>query len=174
MYRVITCNTNGIRAAARKGFFTWLAEQNADVVCIQEIKAKEVQLTDRVFYPEGYYCYYNEADRPGYSGTAVFCRRQPDRVITRLDWEIIDTEGRYVQVDFPGLSVISLYVPSGSSSDAAQARKDAFMGPSNLSSALQFVRGQHLTATAKFAVSGPARASGTSLSHHTRIRITLH
>ena len=129
MYRVITCNTNGIRAAASKGFFAWLAEQNADVVCIQEIKAKEVQLTDSVFYPEGYHCYYNEADRPGYSGTAVFCRRQPDRVITRLDWEIIDTEGRYIQVDFPGLSVISLYVPSGSSSDAAQARKDAFMGP---------------------------------------------
>ena len=129
MYRVITCNTNGIRAAARKGFFAWLAEQNADVVCIQEIKAKEVQLTDSVFYPERYHCYYNEADRPGYSGTAVFCRRQPDRVITRLGWEIIDTEGRYIQVDFPGLSVISLYVPSGSSSDAAQARKDAFMGP---------------------------------------------
>ena len=102
MYRVITCNTNGIRAAARKGFFAWLAEQNADVVCIQEIKAKEVQLTDSVFYPEGYHCYYNEADRPGYSGTAVFCRRQPDKVITRLDWEIIDTEGRYIQVDFQG------------------------------------------------------------------------
>ena len=83
MYRVITCNTNGIRAAARKGFFAWLAEQNADVVCIQEIKAKEVQLTDSVFYPEGYHCYYNEADRPGYSGTAVICRRQPDKVMTR-------------------------------------------------------------------------------------------
>ena len=53
MYRVITCNTNGIRAAARKGFFSWLADQDADVVCIQEIKAKEVQLTDRLFYPEG-------------------------------------------------------------------------------------------------------------------------
>ena len=129
MYRVITCNTNGIRAAARKGFFDWLAQQDADVVCIQEIKAKEVQLTDSVFYPEGYHCFYNEAERPGYSGTAVFCRQKPQKVTTRLDWELLDTEGRYIQVDFPGLSVVSLYVPSGSSSDAAQARKDGFMEP---------------------------------------------
>ena len=127
MYRVITCNTNGIRAAARKGFFDWLAQQDADVVCIQEIKAKEVQLTDSVFYPEGYHCFYNEAERPGYSGTAVFCKAKPQKVTTRLDWELLDTEGRYIQVDFPGLSVVSLYVPSGSSSDAAQARGDREM-----------------------------------------------
>ena len=129
MYRVITCNTNGIRAAARKGFFTWLADQDADVVCIQETKAKEVQLTDRLFYPEGYHCFYNEAERPGYAGTAIFSKQKPQKVTTRLDWELIDTEGRYIQVDFPGLSVVSLYVPSGSSSDAAQARKDGFMDP---------------------------------------------
>ena len=110
MYRVITCNTNGIRAAARKGFFSWLADQDADVVCIQEIKAKEVQLTDRLFYPEGYHCFYNEAERPGYSGTAIFCKQKPPKGTTRLDWELIDTEGRYIQIDFPGLSVVSLYV----------------------------------------------------------------
>ena len=63
MYRVITCNTNGIRAAARKGFFSWLADQDADVVCIQEIKAKEVQLTDRLFILRG---------------TTVFTTRQSD------------------------------------------------------------------------------------------------
>ena len=114
MYRVITCNTNGIRAAARKGFFDWLASQQADVVCIQEIKAKEEQLTDDVFYPKGYHCYYNEAERPGYAGTAIFCKQKPQKVITRLDWDIVDSEGRYIQVDFPGLSVVSLYVPSGS------------------------------------------------------------
>ena len=93
MYRVITCNTNGIRAAARKGFFSWLAKQDADVVCIQEIKAKEEQLTDSVFYPEGYHCYYNEAVRPGYSGTAIFCKQEPQNVNPRLDWEIVATEG---------------------------------------------------------------------------------
>ncbi len=108
MFRVITCNTNGIRAAARKGFFAWLSQQSADVVCIQEIKAKEIQLTDGVFYPEGYHCYYNEAERPGYAGTAIFSKEKPQRVISRLDWDIVDTEGRYLQVDFPGLSVVSL------------------------------------------------------------------
>ena len=92
MYRVITCNTNGIRAAARKGFFDWLASQKADVVCIQEIKAKEEQLTDEVFYPKGYHCYYNEAERPGYAGTAIFCKQKPQKVITRLDWEIVDSK----------------------------------------------------------------------------------
>ena len=129
MYRVITCNTNGIRAAARKGFFDWLASQQAEVVCIQEIKAKEEQLTDDVFYPKGYHCYYNEAERPGYAGTAIFCKQKPLKVITRLDWDIVDSEGRYIQVDFPGLSVVSLYVPSGSASEVAQARKDGFMEP---------------------------------------------
>ncbi len=129
MLRVITCNTNGIRAAERKGFFKWLSTQDADVVCIQEIKAKEAQLISPVFHPKPYHCFYNEAERPGYSGTAVFCREKPQRVVNRLNWEIIDREGRYIQVDFPGLSVVSLYVPSGSSSDAAQARKDGFMEP---------------------------------------------
>ena len=75
MFRVITCNTNGIRAAERKGFFRWLAKQRADVVCIQEIKAKEVQLTDRAFYPKSYHFFYNEAERPGYAGTAVFSKQ---------------------------------------------------------------------------------------------------
>ncbi len=129
MFRVITCNTNGIRAAERKGFFRWLAKQRADVVCIQEIKAKEVQLTDQAFYPKGYHCFYNEAERPGYAGTAVFAKHKPQRVITRLDWDIVDSEGRYLQVDFPGLSVVSLYVPSGSASPVAQGRKDGFMEP---------------------------------------------
>ena len=129
MYRVITCNTNGIRAAARKGFFDWLAQQKADVVCIQEIKAKEEQLADAVFYPKGYHCYYNEAERPGYAGTAIYCRQKPQKVTTRLNWDIVDLEGRYIQVDFPGLSVVSLYVPSGSASEVAQARKDGFMEP---------------------------------------------
>ena len=129
MFRVITCNTNGIRAAERKGFFRWLAKQRADVVCIQEIKAKEVQLTDQAFYPKGYHCFYNEAERPGYAGTAVFTRHKPQKVITRLDWDIVDSEGRYLQVDLPGLSVVSLYVPSGSASPVAQGRKDGFMEP---------------------------------------------
>lgn len=127
MAKIITCNTNGIRAAARKGFFEWLASEDADVVCIQETKAQEEQLTDPVFQPEGYHCYYNDAMKKGYSGTAVYSKVKPRKVTTRLGWDPVDSEGRYIQADFSGLSVISLYVPSGSSSDEGQARKYRFM-----------------------------------------------
>ncbi len=127
MARIITCNTNGIRAAARKGFFDWLAREQADVVCIQETKSQLHQLSDPVFQPEGYFCYYNDAQKKGYAGTALFSRVEPQRVITRLGWEPLDSEGRYLQADYRGLSVISLYLPSGSSSDEAQARKYRFM-----------------------------------------------
>lgn len=125
--RIITCNTNGIRAAERKGFFPWLAEQDADVVCIQETKAQIHQLDPDLFLPEGYSCFYNDAERPGYSGTALFSRVKPLRIITKLGWEPMDSQGRYLQADFKDLSVISLYVPSGSSGDEAQARKEIFM-----------------------------------------------
>lgn len=125
--RVITCNTNGIRSAERKGFFPWLETQNADVVCIQETKAQIHQLDREVFAPQGYHCFYNDAERPGYSGTALFSRAKPKKITTRLGWEPMDSQGRYLQADFKGLSVISLYVPSGSSGDEAQARKEVFM-----------------------------------------------
>jgi exodeoxyribonuclease-3 len=125
--KIITCNTNGIRAAQRKGFFDWLAREDADVVCIQETKAQVHQLTDPVFTPQGYHCFYNDAEKRGYSGTALYSRVKPRKVITRLGWEPADSEGRYLQADYDGLSVISLYVPSGSSSEEAQERKYRFL-----------------------------------------------
>lgn len=127
MAKIITCNTNGIRAAARKGFFEWLAQQNADVVCIQETKAQEHQLEDPQFRPEGYHCFYNDAVKKGYSGTALYSRVKPRKITDRLGWDPVDSEGRYLQADFGGISVISLYVPSGSSGDEAQQRKVRFM-----------------------------------------------
>jgi exodeoxyribonuclease-3 len=127
MAKIITCNTNGIRAAARKGFFDWLGQQGADVVCIQETKAQEHQLDDALFCPPGYHCYYNDAKRKGYSGTALYSRVQPQRVTCSLGWEPLDSEGRYIQADYRGVSVISLYLPSGSSGDEAQTKKYAFM-----------------------------------------------
>ena len=90
MARIITCNTNGIRAAARKGFFDWLQTQQADVVCIQETKAQLHQLNDPIYTPEGYHCYYNDAEKKGYSGTALYSRVRPLNVITSLGWEPLD------------------------------------------------------------------------------------
>ncbi|GAB4393994.1 MAG: exodeoxyribonuclease III [Gammaproteobacteria bacterium] len=125
--RIITFNANGIRAAARKGFFDWLATQHADIVCIQETKAQEHQLTEPHFCPDGYYCYYVDAQKPGYSGVALYTRYQPERVITRLGLPLADDEGRYVQVDFAQLSVASIYLPSGTSGDARQQLKFQFL-----------------------------------------------
>lgn len=121
--RIITLNANGIRAAARKGFFDWLPEQQADVVCIQETKAQPDQLTDAQFHPEGHHCYYYSAEKKGYSGVALYSRHQPDRVIEGLGWDPIDNEGRWIQADFGDLSVVSLYLPSGSSSELRQEVK---------------------------------------------------
>lgn len=127
MARIITVNTNGIRAAARKGFFDWLPAQDADVICIQETKAQIDQLSDPVFHPEGYHRYFNDAVKKGYSGTAIYSRVKPRKVIDSLGWDPADSEGRYLQADFEGISVISLYMPSGSSSEQALEKKYLFM-----------------------------------------------
>jgi len=126
--RIMTFNCNGIRAAARKGFFDWLPKADADVVCLQETKAQVDQLSDPVFHPEGYHCHYFDAVKKGYSGTALYSRVKPKKVKKGLGFELADTEGRYIQADYEGLSVASLYLPSGSSGDERQARKVSFMG----------------------------------------------
>ena len=125
--RVMTFNCNGIRAAARKGFFDWLDSRDVDVVCLQETKAQLDQLTDPVFQPQKFHCHYYDAVKKGYSGTALYCRREPQKVSRGLGFEIADTEGRYLQADFDGVSIASLYLPSGSSGEERQARKYSFM-----------------------------------------------
>ena len=125
--RIITLNANGIRSAARKGFFAWLARQNADVVCLQETKSQEHQLSDEVLRPPGYFAYYHDAEKKGYSGVALYCRREPDKVTMGLGWPDLDREGRFIQADFGPLSVVSLYLPSGSSSEERQAVKFDFL-----------------------------------------------
>ena len=126
--RIITLNCNGIRAAARKGFFNWLATVDVDIVCLQETKAHVDQLTDPIFHPENFHSYYFDAKKKGYSGTALYCRAKPLKITKGLGFEIADSEGRYLQADFNGLSVASLYLPSGSAGEERQARKLAFMG----------------------------------------------
>ena len=125
--RVITLNVNGIRAAERKGFFEWLTIQDPDIVCLQEIKAHQEQLATHIFYPSGYHCFYHDAHKKGYSGVALFTKRQPLRVKYGLGWEVADTEGRYVEAEFDDFIIASVYLPSGSSSEARQAIKFDFM-----------------------------------------------
>jgi len=125
--KVVSLNVNGLRAAARKGFFDWVASERPDVLCLQEVRALPEQIEDSLYQPEGYYRYLNPAVRKGYSGTAIYTRRRPDRVIKSLGWKSADDEGRYLQVDFGDMSIASIYLPSGSSSEVAQARKFDFL-----------------------------------------------
>lgn len=125
--RIVSANLNGIRSAATKGFFDWMEGSGADVVCIQETKAQEHQL-DLLHRPDGWHSHFFDAQKPGYSGTAIFSRKKPDTVKTGLGFEICDTQGRWIEAHFGKLTIVSLYLPSGSSSIDAQARKDVFLG----------------------------------------------
>jgi exodeoxyribonuclease-3 len=104
-----------------------LKKVDPDVVCIQETKAQEHQLEDAIFYPEDYHCYYFDAEKKGYSGVAIYSKQKPNKIHTGLGWDHVDSEGRWIQVDYDGLSVASLYLPSGSSSEERQANKLKFM-----------------------------------------------
>jgi len=127
--RVMSFNANGIRAAKRRGFFDWLAAQDADVVCIQELKAQQHQLEDDpVFWPAGYHCFYEEAtSRKGYSGVALYSRREPDELIRGMGAAEFDAEGRYLEARFGDLRIASLYAPSGSSGDHRQESKERYL-----------------------------------------------
>src|SRR5690606_32199290 len=115
LMRVITLNVNGIRSAHAKGLWTWLSGQDADVICLQEIRADESCMPDECRAPTGYHGFFHPAVRPGYSGVALYSRRKPDKVQVGFGWPDVDAEGRYLQADFGKLSVASVYLPSGSS-----------------------------------------------------------
>ena len=123
--KIITLNVNGIRSAFKKGFFDWLKKQNADVVCLQEIRANEEQLNPK-FYPSGLHNFYHSAKRKGYSGVAIFSHAKPDK-IQLSPWQDINDEGRYLEAIFADLHIISLYLPSGSSQQARQDYKMDFL-----------------------------------------------
>jgi exodeoxyribonuclease-3 len=127
--KIISVNVNGIRSAEKKGFFNWLRRVDPDVVCVQETKAQEDQLHPEDFYPKGYHCYYFDAVKKGYSGVAIYSKPEPDKVIRGLGegFEDMDSEGRFIQVDLGKLSVVSLYLPSGTSGEERQQIKYSFM-----------------------------------------------
>jgi len=127
--RVITLNCNGIRSAARKGMFDWLARQKADYVCLQETKAQlaDLEAERDTFFPRGWHAHFNGAQKKGYAGVALYARREPDQVLTALGAREFDDEGRYLEVRHGKLSVVSLYAPSGSAGPERQASKDRFL-----------------------------------------------
>jgi exodeoxyribonuclease-3 len=125
--KIISANLNGIRSAARKGFFTWLEAQDADFVCVQELKAQAADMTGDLLAPCGYTGTFHYAEKKGYSGVGVYGRHQPDTIRLGFGNPEFDAEGRYVQCDYGNLSVISVYCPSGSSSEERQQAKFRFM-----------------------------------------------
>jgi exodeoxyribonuclease-3 len=125
--RIISVNLNGIRSATSKGFFEWLALQDADVICLQELKAQAADMTEQMLMPHGYHGYFHYAEKKGYSGVGIYCRELPKEVIVGLGIEQFDAEGRYLCADFADYSVVSLYLPSGSSGEERQQVKFDFM-----------------------------------------------
>lgn len=126
--KIMTVNINGIRAGATKGFFDYIARVSPDIVCLQEVKAHPDQLQDPIFSPEGYHVQYVAAQKKGYSGVGIYSKQKPDQIITQTGHPILDDEGRYLQFDFGNLSVVSLYLPSGSSSEDRQDIKMQVLG----------------------------------------------
>jgi len=127
MLRIITLNLNGIRSAFAKGFPAWLARQRADVVCLQEVKAHEEILPEAIRAPKGLHAYFNCAEKRGYSGVAVYPRHKPDNVSFGFGSREFDPEGRLARCDFGRLSIVSVYLPSGSSSEERQQAKFRFL-----------------------------------------------
>jgi len=125
--RIISANLNGIRSAAAKGFFDWLPSQRADVVCVQELKAQAADLKPEFMACDGLTGAFHYAEKKGYSGVGVYTRKSPQQIIEGLGVTEFDAEGRYIEADYGELAVISLYQPSGSSSDERQQAKFRFM-----------------------------------------------
>jgi exodeoxyribonuclease-3 len=125
--KIISLNLNGIRSAKNKGVYAWLKKQDADLVCLQEIKAQAADMHDDMLALEGYYSYFHYADKKGYSGVGIYSKQKADAVIEGLGIADIDSEGRYLEVRLGNLSVVSLYLPSGSSGEERQAFKFSMM-----------------------------------------------
>ena len=121
--RIISFNANGLRAAARKGFFSWFSRQKADVLCVQELKARPPQLEDGAYHARGFHRYLFCAEKPGYSGVAIYSRREPLAVVEGLDGGEFDAEGRYIEAELDDVVVASVYFPSGTTGSARQEAK---------------------------------------------------
>ena len=125
--KVVSLNVNGIRAAAKKGFYQWLNDNQPDFVCLQEVRAETTQLVSKEFYPENYHCYYVSAEKKGYSGVAIYTKKKPNSVINEIGYPLSNCEGRFIQANYDECALVSLYLPSGTSGDLRQQEKYGFM-----------------------------------------------
>ncbi len=125
--RVISFNVNGIRSAITKGAFRWLAKQDADVICLQEVRASDKVLESAELQLPGYHSYYCHAQKSGYSGVGILSKTEPTKIVEKLGFPLADDEGRYIHAEFGSLVVASLYLPSGTSGDERQTLKYQFL-----------------------------------------------
>ncbi len=111
--KIVSWNVNGIRAVHKKGFLKWLNKSQADIVCLQETKAKPEQLEPELIKPFNYYSFFNSAQRKGYSGTAVYTKTNPEKIDYFSGFKEFDQEGRIMKLKFPDFLLINLYLPQG-------------------------------------------------------------
>jgi exodeoxyribonuclease-3 len=127
MIRIVTLNLNGIRSASRKGWLDWVAAQDADVVCVQEVKAQAQDLDESMRRIGRLKGHFHFAQKKGYSGVGLYAHKRPKKVVAGFGNAEFDAEGRYLQADFGRFTVVSMYLPSGSSSEERQAAKFRFL-----------------------------------------------
>jgi len=125
--KIISYNVNGIRAALKKEFVEWLQAENPDVLCFQETKAQPDQIDSLLFAEMGYTSYLHSAEKKGYSGVAILTKQAPDKVVIGMQHSFFDSEGRVIRADFGELTIVCVYIPSGSSGDIRQAIKMDFL-----------------------------------------------
>jgi exodeoxyribonuclease-3 len=125
--RITTLNLNGIRSAFRKGLADWLTATRPDVICLQEIKIQDADLSGEMRHPDGYTGYFHHAEKKGYSGVGLYVRQPAATVTTGMGNPEFDAEGRVLRADWPGLTVVSAYLPSGTSGDERQTAKYRFL-----------------------------------------------
>lgn len=125
--RIISWNVNGIRALERKGFFDELIQLDADIICLQETKAEREQLSPKLQNPEGYFGYFfSSNERKGYAGTAIYSKKEPEKVVFGLPKEALDQHGRTITAEFDDFFVVNTYFPNGASKSASLEYKLAF------------------------------------------------
>jgi exodeoxyribonuclease-3 len=125
--KILTLNVCGIRASQKKGLFRWLSKQKFDFICLQEVRATNEQISFSEFGLKGYKRYMSEAEKKGYSGVCVYCKEKPTNVSKSFGSKIFEKEGRFIELKFKKLTIVSVYFPSGSSGEHRQLLKYKFM-----------------------------------------------